>query len=69
VQPHILGGVGSLAIIRLQIFQKVCQWKNFENPLTMMYGGKCIEYLFLLGTASTVRHWLRAGFFMSKLTS
>ena len=33
MQRHVLGVVKSVMIVLSQIFQRVCQWRNYENPL------------------------------------
>ena len=33
VQRHVLSVVKSLMTVLSQIFQRVCQWRNYENPL------------------------------------
>jgi len=33
VQRHVFGVVRSLINVLSQIFRRVCQWKNLENPL------------------------------------
>jgi len=37
VQQHVLGVVKSLMTVLSQIFQRVCQWRNYENPLRIDY--------------------------------
>jgi len=32
VQRQVLGVVKSLTTVLSQIFQRVCQWRNYENP-------------------------------------